>query len=121
MLVTFFLLVSEEKFLHQLHLEEQFGASSRTGFVAPPIEGKKKVPGAAIGYVYEDSNASGSNQGSNISDIALPPPPPGTDDSESILPQVEGEGDEDDEEDDDDDSDLDFGKYPYIFPHKFKK
>ena len=50
-----FLNVSEEKFLHQLYLEEQFGANA-------PLEGqgnqgkkKSQKSGAAIGYSYDDS------------------------------------------------------------------
>ncbi|XP_014239835.1 CLK4-associating serine/arginine rich protein isoform X2 [Cimex lectularius] len=54
-----FLGVGEEKFLHQLHLEEQFGAVSRSSDV--PIEGKKKVPGAAIGFNYDDPSAPPSS------------------------------------------------------------
>lgn len=53
-----FLNVSEEKFLHQLYLEEQFGANA-------PLEGqsnqgkkKSQKSGAAIGYSYEDSTES---------------------------------------------------------------
>lgn len=41
-----FLVISEEKFLKQLHLEEQFGYTEEPK--------KKKTGGAAIGYNYED-------------------------------------------------------------------
>ncbi|CAB0002765.1 unnamed protein product [Nesidiocoris tenuis] len=77
--------VSEEKFLHQLNLEEQFGVLTRVPEV--PIEGKKKVPGAAIGFNYDDPTAP-------VSEAAV-----GTD-------QATGE-DEDVEEDEDSDIDFD--------------
>ncbi|KAK4887005.1 hypothetical protein RN001_003276 [Aquatica leii] len=44
-----FLCISEEKFLKQLHMEEQFG------YTEP--ESKKKKSGAAIGFNYEDATA----------------------------------------------------------------
>lgn len=47
-----FLAISEEKFLHQLHLEEQFGINAQLELEKP----KKKTGGVAIGYTYEDSN-----------------------------------------------------------------
>uniref|UniRef100_A0A1B6DU17 Suppressor of white apricot N-terminal domain-containing protein n=1 Tax=Clastoptera arizonana TaxID=38151 RepID=A0A1B6DU17_9HEMI len=77
-----FLGVSENKFLHQLAIEEQFGPVEKTG--APPIEGKKKVPGAAIGYNY--------NEGTVVSS-------PTADSNNS---------DQEDEEEDEEDSDVDF-------------
>lgn len=42
-----FLSISEEKFLKQLHLEEQFGYTENE-------QKKKKTGGAAIGFNYED-------------------------------------------------------------------
>ena len=45
--------ISEEKYLHQLHLEEQFGINAQIEVVE---KSKKKTGGVAIGYTYEDSN-----------------------------------------------------------------
>ncbi|XP_031626700.1 CLK4-associating serine/arginine rich protein [Contarinia nasturtii] len=59
-----FLGISEEKFLHQLHLEEQFGVNAQQ----LEIEKVKKKNtsssggGAAIGYTYEDDSYSAGDQ-----------------------------------------------------------
>lgn len=42
--------VTEEKFLHQIHLEEQFGSSTKPDSVK---EKKRSSNNAAIGYNYE--------------------------------------------------------------------
>jgi arginine/serine-rich splicing factor 16 len=47
-------LVTEEKFLHQIHLEEQFGSSTKLDFGR---EKKKSNNSAAIGYNYETDEA----------------------------------------------------------------
>lgn len=47
-----FLTISEEKYLQQLHLEEQFGIQAQLELEKPK---KKLGTGAAIGYTYEDS------------------------------------------------------------------
>lgn len=87
----YFILVSEEKFLQQLALEEQFGPVEK---VEPqPIEGKKKVVGAAIGYNYGEGNSASSGAG------------------ESIKEEKISDDENDEEEEDDEDSDVDFGKY----------
>lgn len=57
-----FLAISEDKYLHQLHLEEQFGINAQPDIVEKP---KKKGGGVAIGYTYDDS--------SNL-DPLIPPP-----------------------------------------------
>nr|CAD7261745.1 unnamed protein product [Timema shepardi] len=77
-----FLGVAEEKFLHQLYLEEQFGPVPR------PNEDKKKRANdkAAIPYTYEDT------------------PTPITEPEEV----VEGEEIKEPQEEEDDDSDIDF-------------
>lgn len=80
-----FLGVTEEKFLHQIYLEEQFGAVKNE---PQPLEGKKKVAGAAIGYNYDDPTA----------EVPQQPPP---------LPP-EPEPDPPAEEEEEDDSDIDF-------------
>uniref|UniRef100_A0A0A9XD10 CLK4-associating serine/arginine rich protein n=3 Tax=Lygus hesperus TaxID=30085 RepID=A0A0A9XD10_LYGHE len=77
-----FLGVSEEKFLHQLYLEEQFGAVTRMPEV--PNEGKKKVQGAAIGFNYDDPTAN------------------------QVPPQPAQEPEPEDDEEEDEDSDIDF-------------
>ena len=44
------IIVTEEKFLHQIHLEEQFGSSTKPD----PLKDKKRSSNnAAIGYNYE--------------------------------------------------------------------
>lgn len=58
-----FLAISEEKYLHQLHLEEQFGIQAQLELEKPNKGGKAKnsagasssTGGVAIGYTYEDS------------------------------------------------------------------
>uniref|UniRef100_A0A1A9UQ53 DRY_EERY domain-containing protein n=1 Tax=Glossina austeni TaxID=7395 RepID=A0A1A9UQ53_GLOAU len=59
-----FLNITEDKFLHQLFLEEQFGANATPESQA--AQGKKKTQksGAAIGYSYDDA-------GDNISESQL--------------------------------------------------
>lgn len=60
-----FLGISEEKFLQQLHLEEQYGVNAQQEAErAAAKKAQKPQTGAAIGYTYEDStgdypNASG--------------------------------------------------------------
>ena len=84
--------VSEEKFLHQIHAEEQFGPVHKTG-----EEDKKKMLAskkAAIGFTYEDSTPSG---GGVASTSLLSPTMP-----------VEAT------EEDDSDSDIDLGKFLFL-------
>lgn len=82
-----FLTISEEKYLQQLHLEEQFGIQAQIEMEKP----KKKVgTGAAIGYTYEDSSdpiglpfsQTLANVGTGGTGSA---PPPADDDSDSDL------------------------------------
>lgn len=47
--------ITEEKYLHQLHLEEQYGINAQQIEMEKP---KKKTGGAAIGYTYDDDNNS---------------------------------------------------------------
>ncbi|XP_015587906.1 CLK4-associating serine/arginine rich protein [Cephus cinctus] len=76
-----FLGVTEEKFLHQIHLEEQFGSSTKPDSLK---DKKKSSNNAAIGYNYE-------------TDEPIP---------DSVKP-VESVGSEDKQEDEDSDIDLD--------------
>lgn len=88
------ILVSEEKFLQQLALEEQFGPVEK---IEPqPIEGKKKVVGAAIGYNYGEGNATASGAG------------------EPSKEEKISDDENDDDEDEEEDSDVDFGKQKHI-------
>lgn len=67
-----FTLVSEEKFLHQIFLEEQFGPVQKLG-----EEEKKKVLAskkAAIGFTYDDSTPSSSAAASSSHNITVVPP-----------------------------------------------
>lgn len=50
-----FLNVSEDKFLHQLYLEEQFGANAQLEAERNLAKKKQKTGGATIGYSYEDT------------------------------------------------------------------
>ncbi|XP_037088283.1 CLK4-associating serine/arginine rich protein-like [Pollicipes pollicipes] len=85
--------LSEEKFLHQLYLEEQYGSTLLQQAARRDAETDKRrlaESRAAIGYVYDDS------------DPPLPPPQP------PPPPPPPPPPDDDDEEDDsDDDIDLD--------------
>lgn len=93
----------EEKFLRQLYLEEQFGpVGGQQSKEPPPNPDKKgkKVPGAAIGYVYDDDNA-GSGP---VSQPAVPITTP-------MAKQEKDDAKVDDAaEDEDEDSDVDFGR-----------
>jgi arginine/serine-rich splicing factor 16 len=80
--------VGEEKFLHQLYLEEQFGPVTRSNEIDKRKREKGASSGAAIPYSYDD-NTSGHGP---------------TEEEE-----VEGEEEKEDEEEEDD-SDIDFGK-----------
>lgn len=52
--------ISEDKFLHQLHLEEQFGVNAQVDADQKASSSKKKPSGGvSIGYTYEDSDPSG--------------------------------------------------------------
>lgn len=108
------LAVPEEKFLRQLYLEEQFGpVGGQQSKEPPPNPDKKgkKVPGAAIGYVYEDDGV-GSGLGLSSGPVPLLPPPPpppslGKVDKDDVKNEEKGD-------DEDEDSDVDFGQYMYI-------
>lgn len=60
-----FLNVTEEKFLHQLYLEEQFGANAQLEAIERSSSKKKQSKsGVSIGYIYEEGvvpTASGSH------------------------------------------------------------
>lgn len=77
-----YFLVPEEKFLHQIHLEEQFGSSTK---IEAAKDKKKSSNNAAIGYNYETDEP--------IAETAKAPEP-----SESQ------------EDKDDEDSDIDLGE-----------
>ena len=82
-----FLLVSEEKFLRTINLEEQFGGKTYQAQKAKDDKKKSEKSKAAIGFIYEDSTPSAN-------------PVPGSFDDSTNL-------DEEDDDDDDSDSDLD--------------
>ncbi|PNF25018.1 CLK4-associating serine/arginine rich protein [Cryptotermes secundus] len=81
-----FLGIGEEKFLHQLYLEEQFGPVTRTNEIDKRKRDKGTSSGAAIPYSYDDNT---SGQGPTEEE------------------EVEGEEEKEDEEEEDD-SDVDF-------------
>lgn len=90
----FSLLVTEEKFLHQIFLEEQFGPVQKLG-----EEEKKKVLAskkAAIGFTYDDSTPSSSTAASSSHNITV------------VLPEAV--------EEDESDSDIDLGNVMECFP-----
>ncbi|XP_058059449.1 CLK4-associating serine/arginine rich protein-like [Anopheles bellator] len=67
-----FLGIVEEKYLHQLHLEEQFGVNAQVEAetkAASAASKKKSAAGAAIGYTYEETDtvvAGSSGTGGSI-------------------------------------------------------
>lgn len=58
-----FLAINEDKYLHQLHLEEQFGVNAQQ-VELDKLKKRANAPppnaGAAIGYTYEDDSNNGS-------------------------------------------------------------
>lgn len=79
-------LVTEEKFLHQIYLEEQFGSSTKLDSAK---DKKKSANNAAIGYNYETEEPI----------------------SETVKP-VDSAASE--EKGDDEDSDIDLGIFLYV-------
>ena len=86
----------EEKFLHQLYLEEQFGST----LLQQQAQGRRDAEfdkrrlaesRAAIGYVYEDGEPTAPPLPSQAPPPPPPPPPP------------------DDEDEDSEDDDIDLG------------
>lgn len=64
-----FLRIPEEKYLHQLHLEEQFGINAQQMEMDKEKEkAKKKIGGVAIGYNYDDDGST--------NDLSYTVPPP---------------------------------------------
>lgn len=76
-----FLGISEEKYLHQLYLEEQFGINAQLEAEKPK---KKTGVGAAIPFTYEDSGGDMNNVPSFTQTIAqVTTAPSGNDNDES--------------------------------------
>ncbi|XP_052866931.1 CLK4-associating serine/arginine rich protein [Anopheles cruzii] len=78
-----FLGIVEEKYLHQLHLEEQFGVNAQVEAetkAASAASKKKSAAGAAIGYTYEEtdtvvagsSGTGGSSMAGSSSSSSVP-------------------------------------------------
>jgi hypothetical protein len=65
--MLYFYIASEDKFLHQIHIEEQFGTTTGPG-KHHHKEQKPAVPKAAIGYNYTDSNPTGSTWSATVKD-----------------------------------------------------
>uniref|UniRef100_A0A182W0U7 Suppressor of white apricot N-terminal domain-containing protein n=1 Tax=Anopheles minimus TaxID=112268 RepID=A0A182W0U7_9DIPT len=64
-----FLGIVEEKYLHQLYLEEQFGVNAQIEAetkAAAAAAKKKSSAGAAIGYTYEETETIPGGSGSNL-------------------------------------------------------
>lgn len=101
-----FLNVSEDKFLHQLYLEEQFGANAQ--LEAERNLGKKKqksTGGATIGYSYDDT-------GETAASIAIGPQPfssggGGSATSSGAAAAASGDKQQQPDNSDDSDSDMD--------------
>ena len=89
-----YILVSEEKFLHQIHLEEQYGSVVTQQRAKEDEKKKLSEKKAAIAYTYEDSTPQPPK----------PAPPP-------VLDNQEPEPEEDEE----DVSDIDFGECNHCF------
>lgn len=70
-----FLGITEEKYLHQLHLEEQFGISAQQMELEKP---KKKTGGVAIGYTYDDDSVGLGDTTSNNYNVTNVAPNPTT-------------------------------------------
>lgn len=81
------MVATEDKFLHQIHLEEQFGNSATPH--SHMFGGKNvqpKVPKAAIGYNYEDSTpAFSTSVGKGSQQGGGPPPPEPDEESEEEI------------------------------------
>lgn len=60
-----FLGISEDKFLHQLEIEEQYGVTLEEKEAQREKEKEKKSGGAAIGYSYTDTSEPTTSAGSN--------------------------------------------------------
>ncbi|XP_055689741.1 CLK4-associating serine/arginine rich protein-like isoform X2 [Lutzomyia longipalpis] len=75
-----FLGISEEKYLHQLYLEEQFGANAQ--IEAEKAAVKKKTGGATIGYTYEESDPAPPNFTETLQTVSAAPPEQDSSDSE---------------------------------------
>ncbi|XP_064537222.1 CLK4-associating serine/arginine rich protein isoform X3 [Drosophila montana] len=109
-----FLNVSEDKFLHQLYLEEQFGANAQ--LEAERNLGKKKQKnsggGATIGYSYDDGEAPS---------VAIGPQPFGTAPATSSAAAAAGDKAENSDESDSDmdmDVSIDIGKLDTAQAHE---
>lgn len=72
-----FLGIVEDKYLHQLHLDEQFGVNAQQ-LELDKVKKKNSSAGnaagsggAAIGYTYEDDSASGDHSGSAFNSASI--------------------------------------------------
>lgn len=87
-----FLGISEEKFLQQLYLEEQYGVNAQQEAErAAAKKAQKPQTGAAIGYTYEDSTGDypSSSSAGRSRGYSPPPPPPPADDEDSDDDEVD--------------------------------
>ncbi|GAB0100052.1 CLK4-associating serine/arginine rich protein [Sergentomyia squamirostris] len=76
-----FLGIVEDKYLHQLYLEEQFGANAALEAEKPM--NKKKLGGVTIGYTYEDSETPTPNFTETLMAVTSAPVAAATTDQES--------------------------------------
>ncbi|XP_030375814.1 CLK4-associating serine/arginine rich protein isoform X2 [Scaptodrosophila lebanonensis] len=115
-----FLNVNEDKFLHQLYLEEQFGANAQLEAERNQGRKKQKTGGATIGYSYEDAGESSSAIGpqpfGHLMNVASQPPSTA---SSGVAVKTEKEGsDESDDSDIDMDVSIDIAKLETAQAHE---
>ncbi|XP_075233554.1 CLK4-associating serine/arginine rich protein-like isoform X2 [Lycorma delicatula] len=107
-----FLGVGEEKFLRQLHLEEQYGPILRPADVPDTKSKKNSSAGAAIGYNYDEGATTSTNEVAQIPNAVdashLPASIVNPDAVADDAADNANDDAEEDEEEDDDDSDIDF-------------
>ncbi|XP_023034084.1 CLK4-associating serine/arginine rich protein isoform X2 [Drosophila willistoni] len=125
-----FLNVSEDKFLHQLYLEEQYGANAQLEAERNLSKKKPKTSGATIGYSYDDAGESGVAGMSGVpgAPAAIGPQPfigaAGSSGSSALAPpkseKAAGGGENSDESDSDIDMDvsIDIGKLDTAQAHE---
>lgn len=97
--------VAEDKFLHQIHLEEKFGPVLKS----TEEPSSKKRACAAIGYTYDDDDNGASTSSSSHSKL---------DDNSKALLAAPASNAEDDE-DNDSESDIDLGENHLLFVDNF--
>lgn len=116
-LFFFFTTVGEEKFLKQLHLEEQYGPILRPTDIPDTKLKKNSSAGAAISYNYDEGATSAANETPLPNAIDASHLPATIVTPDAVVDDTgdnANDGNEEDEEEEDD-SDIDFGKILWFF------